>query len=89
MTPLNRSLLVNVLSQEEDKQSAFYLPDDIITGKRPFEVVEIVGISSESKFIDKLNVGDKIVVEGHMLREINVFGKTTTLIEDNYVLTKM
>ena len=89
MTPLNRSLLVNVLEQEEEKQYAFYLPDDVVTGTKPVEVVEIVDVSSESKFVDKLNPGDKIVVEGHMLRKINVFGETATLIEDNYVLAKM
>ena len=89
MTPLNRSLLVSVLDQEDEKQSAFYLPDDVITGNKPFEVVEIVDVSSESKFVDKLNPGDKIVVEGHMLRKITVFGETATLIEDNYVLAKM
>ena len=89
MTPLNRSLLVNVLEQEEEKQSTFYLPDDVVTGTKPFEVVEIVDVSLESKFVDKLTPGDKIVVEGHMLRKINVFGETATLIEDNYVLAKM
>ena len=89
MTPLNRSLLVSVLDQEDEKQSAFYLPDDVITGNKPFEVVEIVDVSSESKFVDKLNPGDKIVVEGHMLRKVTVFGETATLIEDNYVLAKM
>jgi len=82
-------LLVNVLEQEEEKQSAFYLPDDVVTGTKPFEVVEIVDVSLESKFVDKLTPGDKIVVEGHMLRKISVFGETATLIEDNYVLAKM
>tara|TARA_R100000900_G_scaffold12845_2_gene11067 strand:+ start:738 stop:1007 length:270 start_codon:yes stop_codon:yes gene_type:complete len=89
MTPLNRSLLVNVLDQDEEKQTAFYLPDDVVTSNKPFEVVEVVDVSSESKFADKLNVGDKIVVEGHMLRKISVLGETATLIEDNYVLAKM
>ena len=89
MTPLNRSLLVSVLEQEDEKQTAFYLPDDVVTGTKPFEVVEVVDISSESKFANKLSPGDKVVVEGHMLRKITVFGETATLIEDNYVLAKM
>lgn len=89
MTPLNRSLLVSVLEQDDEKQTAFYLPDDVVTGKKPFEVVEVVDVSSESKFANKLSPGDKVVVEGHMLRKITVFGETATLIEDNYVLAKM
>jgi co-chaperonin GroES (HSP10) len=89
MTPLNRSLLVSVLEQEDEKQTAFYLPDDVVTGKKPFEVVEVVDVSSDSKFANKLSPGDKVVDEGHMLRKITVFGETATLIEDNYVLAKM
>ena len=90
MTPLNRSLLVTVVEQEEEKQTAaFYLPDDVVTNKKPFEVVQVVDVSSESKFFGKLKSGDKVVVEGHMLRTIDVFGETATLIEDNYVLAKV
>ena len=89
MTPLNRSLLVTVVEQEEEKQTAFYLPDDVVTNKKPFEVVQVIDISSESKFFGKLKSGDKVVVEGHMLRTIDVFGETATLIEDNYVLAKV
>ena len=89
MTPLNRSLLVSVVEQEEEKQTTFYLPDDVVTNKNQFEVVEVVDISSESKFYDKLTAGDKLVVEGHMLRNISVFGSTATLIEENYVLAKL
>jgi len=89
MTPLNRSLLVTVLEQDDKKESSFYLPDDVITNKKSFEVVEIIDISNGSKFLNVLLPGDKIVVEGHMLRKIDVFGETATLIEDNYVLAKM
>tara|TARA_R100000234_G_scaffold98554_1_gene67090 strand:+ start:1633 stop:1902 length:270 start_codon:yes stop_codon:yes gene_type:complete len=89
MTPLNRSLLVSILEQEPEKESSFYLPDDVITGKKPFEVVQVVDVSAESKFVGSLSPGDKIVVEGHMLRKISVFGETAILIEDNYVLAKM
>ncbi len=89
MIPLNRSMLVSVLEQDEEKQTAFYLPDDIVTSKKQFEVVKIINISSESKFFAVLSKGDKVIVEGHMLRKINVLGETATLIEDNYVLAKM
>jgi co-chaperonin GroES (HSP10) len=89
MIPLNRSLLVSVIEKEDEQKTSFYLPDDVVTGKKPFEVVEVLDVSSESKFANKLSPGDKVVVEGHMLRKITVFGETATLIEDNYVLAKM
>ena len=51
-------------------------------------MVEVVDVSTESKFYDKLLTGDKIVVEGHMLTKVDVFGETAHLIEDNYILGK-
>jgi co-chaperonin GroES (HSP10) len=89
MIPLNRFLLVNVIEEEEEKQTAFYLPEDVVvTSKKPHEVVEVVDVSTESKFYDKLLTGDKIVVEGHMLTKVDLFGETAHLIEDNYILGK-
>lgn len=88
MTPLNRFLLVKMLEEEEVAKPTFYLPDDVITNKKAYEVVEIVNVSNESKFLNVLSAGDKVVVEGHMLRNVDVLGETATLIEDNYVLGK-
>lgn len=88
MVPLNRFLLVNVVEDEEKEKPSFYLPDDVVTNKKPYEVVEIIDVSSESKFASVLDAGDKVVVEGHMLRSVVVFGEKATLIEDNYVLAK-
>lgn len=88
MIPLNRFLLVSVTEEKEEKKSSFYLPDDVVTNKKPYEVVEIIDVSSESKFASVLNKGDRVVVEGHMLRNVDVFGDKATLIEDNYVLGK-
>lgn len=88
MIPLNRFLLVSVAEEKEQEKPSFYLPDDVVTNKKPYEVVEIIDVSSESKFASVLNKGDKVVVEGHMLRNVDVFGDKATLIEDNYVLGK-
>ena len=88
MIPLNRFLLVSVMEEEEQEKPSFYPPDDVVTNKKPYEVVEIVDVSSESKFASVLNKGDRVVVEGHMLRNVDVFGDKATLIEDNYVLGK-
>ena len=88
MTPLNRFLLVRPVEQEESvsETPTFYLPDDVVTKSNPSEIVEVVNVSTESKFASVLNEGDKVVVESHMLRNVDVFGDKATLIEDNYVL---
>ena len=88
MIPLNRFLLVSVMEEKEQEKPSFHLPDDVVTNKKPYEVVEIIDVSSESKFASVLNKGDRVVVEGHMLRNVDVFGDKATLIEDNYVLGK-
>tara|TARA_R100000664_G_C2752120_1_gene139408 strand:+ start:519 stop:794 length:276 start_codon:yes stop_codon:yes gene_type:complete len=90
MTPLNRFLLVSIVEQaeEEGQKTAFFLPEDVVTSKKPFELVEVIDVSPESKFSGKLKSGDKLVVEGHMVRKVDVFGDTAYLVEDNYVLAK-
>jgi co-chaperonin GroES (HSP10) len=91
MIPLNRYLLVNLpkkVKEEQESPSNFYLPDDVVLSKNSYEVVEVVAVSAESKFFAVLDKGDSIVVEGHMLRSVDVYGETSTLIEDNYVFGK-
>jgi co-chaperonin GroES (HSP10) len=89
MLPLNRFIVVELAKEEEQQQSTFYVPDDVVINKKPFEVVEIVDVSEESKFYHKsLTAGDKVLVEGHMIRKADVFGKEVCLIEDNFILGK-
>ena len=88
MLPLNRFIVVELAKEEEQQQSTFYVPDDVVINKKPFEVVEIVNVSDESKFFKSLVAGDKVLVEGHMIRKAEVFGKEVCLIEDNFILGK-
>ena len=39
MIPLNRFLLVSVTEEKEEKKPSFYLPDYVVTHKKPYEVV--------------------------------------------------
>ena len=89
MIPLSRYLLVKSVEKEQkQEQSTFYLPDDVVINKKSYEVVEVIDVAAESKFFAVLKKGDLIVVEAHMLREIDVFGVPSILIEDNYVFGK-
>tara|TARA_R100000808_G_C2093209_1_gene112847 strand:+ start:361 stop:621 length:261 start_codon:yes stop_codon:yes gene_type:complete len=80
-------LLVDPVSKagESPNTSTFYLPDDVTTANE-FEVVSLIDASTESKFAELLSLDTQLVVEGHMLREIEVEGATYHLILENHVL---
>ena len=86
MKPLNRMVVVEPLVEEESSKPTFYLPDDMVTNKNEFEVVTVKSVADDSKFYKVLSAGDKIIVEGHMLREVEVFGATCHLVLENHVL---
>jgi len=87
MKPLNRMLLVEPLDNkvEEDQKSTFYLPDDVATSKE-FEIVSLLDAAEDSKFVDLLSLDTELVVEGHMLRKVEVNNKTFHLVLENHVL---
>ena len=70
---------------EESKKPAFYLPDDVATSKE-FEIVSLIDAAEDSKFVDFLPLDIELVVEGHMLRKVDVNDKTFYLVLENHVL---
>ena len=88
MIPLNRQILIKPSEKKEEKQQGFYLPDDVVVKKKPHEVVKIVKISADSKFDGVLSAGDLIVVETHMITEIDLEKGKYHLISENNVLAK-
>ena len=88
LKPVNRMLLVDPVFNSEDnndKNSTFYLPEDVATAKE-FEIVSLIDAASESKFSELLKLNTELVVEGHMLRQVEVGGKIYHLILENHVL---
>jgi len=92
LKPVNRMLLVELCredtqeSQADDaNKAAFYLPEDVATNKE-YEVVTLVDTAEGSQFEGLELEGVQLVVEGHMLREVKVGGKSCYVVQDNYVL---
>jgi len=87
LKPVNRMLLVDPVFNADDgnKNSTFYLPDDVATAKE-FEIVSLIDASTESKFLKFLKLNTELVVEGHMLRQVEVGDKIYHLILENHVL---
>ena len=86
MKPVNRMLLVDpVDNDEEAKKPTFYLPDDVAINKE-FEVVSMIDVADDSKFADLAHLDIQMVVEGHMLRKVEVDNRTYYLVLENHVL---
>lgn len=91
MIPVNKMLLVTLLNQKEENktQQGFILPDDVVTKKKPHEVVKVRKIAEDSKFRgDLIHIGDLIMVESHMLTEVVYNDEKHFLISENGVLAK-
>ena len=84
-TPVNNYLSVRTVEdQTEDTGITVLLPQDYRAVESPFAVVEVVGCSGESGTI--WGAGLEIVVEAHMLRDIQHNGETFTVIKENHVI---
>ena len=86
--PLNRHLLIKREENEEPViDRSFVLPDDYEKPKDPYEVVEVLAVSTDCKL--RVGVGDKIVVERSMVNLLTVDGAQYYLVLENYVYGAM
>ena len=83
-TPVNNYLSVRSVEDTDDDNSAILLPQDYRAVESPFAVVEVANCSGENGTI--WGTGLQIVVEAHMLRDIEHNGETFTVIKENHVI---
>ena len=83
-TPVNSYLSVRSVEDTDDDNSAILLPQDYRAVDSPFAVVEVVNCSGESGTL--WGTGLQLVVEAHMLRDIQHNGETFTVIKENHVI---
>jgi co-chaperonin GroES (HSP10) len=84
LTPVNNYLTVQTVEDTDTEESAILLPQDYRAAESPFAVVEVVNCSGESGTL--WGTGLQIVVEAHMLRDIQHNGETFTVIKENHVI---
>jgi co-chaperonin GroES (HSP10) len=84
LSPVNNYLVVKTVEDVEEEESTILLPQDYRSVESPFAVVEVVNCSGESGTL--WGTGLQIVVEAHMLRDIEHNGKTFTVIKENHVI---
>ena len=84
LTPVNNYLTVRTVEDKtEDTGITVLLPQDYRAVESPFAVVEVVNCSGENGTI--WGAGLQIVVEAHMLRDIEHEGQTFTVIKETHV----
>ena len=83
-TPVNNYLWVKTIEDTDTEDSGILLPQDYRAVESPFAVVEVVNCSGENGTM--WDPGLQLVVEAHMLRDIQHNGETYTVIKENHVI---
>ena len=83
-TPVNNYLYVRAVEENDSDDSGILLPQDYRSVERPFAIVEVLNCSGESGTV--WGCGLHLVVEAHMLRDIQHNGQTLTVIKENHVI---
>jgi len=80
--PRNRHLLVKVVEAIE-AQPSILVPDDYVTAKA-HELAKVLASSSDCYAC--YEVGQHVIVEGHMIKDVCVLGQNHQLVSEIYVL---
>ena len=84
LTPVNNYLVVKTVEETDAEESGILLPQDYRAVESPFAVVEVINCSGENGTL--WGTGLRIVVEAHMLRDIEHNNETFTVIKENHVI---
>ena len=83
--PVNNYLYVRTVEDNEPEDSGILLPQDYRSVESPFAVVELRQAHTTSNNV-LWAFGLRLVVEAHMLRDIEHNGQTFTVIKENHVI---
>ena len=83
--PVNNYLYVRTVEDNETEDIGILLPQDYRSVESPFAVVELRQAHTTSNNV-LWAFGLRLVVEAHMLRDIEHNGQTFTVIKENHVI---
>ena len=83
--PVNNYLYVRTVEDNETEDVGILLPQDYRSVESPFAVVELRQAHTTSNNV-LWAFGLRLVVEAHMLRDIDHNGETFTVIKENHVI---
>ena len=82
--PCNRHLCVEVFEPDEEPETSVVLVPDSCKISKEVEVVQLISKSTDCQL--DVEPGDILIVEGHMLKNVDLGSETAHLILENYVL---
>ena len=83
--PVNNYLYVRTVEDNETEDVGILLPQDYRSVESPFAVVELLQTHTTSNNV-MWGAELRLVVEAHMLRDIEHNGQTFTVIKENHVI---
>ena len=82
--PQNRYLLVEVLESEQEDKPTILVPEDYaVKIANEYQLVRILATAPDSPLFE---AGQRAVVEGHMIKSVDVGSSPQQLVLENYVL---
>ena len=87
LSPRNRHLVVEKIvepSIEDKKNTGILLPDDYRPVETPHSYVKIHEVAPDCTIA--VSKGDTVLVETHMLQELEIADQKTCLVLENYIL---
>ena len=84
--PKNRHILVEMIEEEEQEQSAVLLPSDY-QKRKDYVVAKVLSVHESVK--EEIQEGSIVVAEPNMIREITLEGQPHYLLQANYVLCEV
>ena len=82
--PYNRHLYIQTFEPDEEEESSLVLTPESYKVAKEIEVVRILATSDDSTL--DLYKGDIAIVEGHMIKSLDLGGEVVHVVLENYVL---
>ena len=87
LTPKNRYIQIEELTEAKKNRKGFVLPDDYQAPAKEYDYYRVVAQASDCSL--NLKNGDMIAVERHMVKNLEFHEQKYSLVLENYVLASL
>ncbi len=85
--PVNRYIQIEVEKTTDSATDVgIVLPEDYAPKKERHVTARVVNWAADVRFVDRLGIGNKLIIDQSMIEEIQINNKKITVILDNYVV---
>lgn len=85
--PKNRHMLVEVAEQPDSTTPQILVPDDYVAERNnQYELVKVLALAPDCSTSVHGAVGRRALVEGHMIKDVEISNQRYKLVLENYML---